>query len=218
MMDVPLSDLALALQRVATDLVDAPSRSGRRLTSLATYCTQGLTRWGLQGARGADAELSIAGFGRKKNWDVAFEEGSRPRVIISLKSILSNMSGTVPNRIDDLMGEVANVQHRYPEVVTGYVALVDRNASPSGGLRTAAPRNQNEQYIARFRDAVERISIRRAPIWGPGLIEFAWIIELDTARPAGSFVADPDLAAAEGEDFFQALTRELFEREPRLRR
>ncbi|MCK6502372.1 hypothetical protein L6R53_03075 [Myxococcota bacterium] len=212
-----LQALLPALEQAASTLVLAPSRSGRRLASLADYCTAGLARWGLPGAQGAEAELAVGGLGRKKNWDVAFEEGGRPRLLISLKSILSNMSGTVPNRIDDLMGEVANVQHQYPEVVIGYVAFLDRNAAPSGGVRADAPRGLNEQHIQRFREAVERLSIRKAPIWGPGLIECAWIIELDTARPQGAWVADPLLAAGEGEDFFRALSQELFSREPRLR-
>ena len=47
--------------------------------------------------------------------------------LISLKSIWKNVAGTVPNRLDDLMGEAANVQQMSPEVVTGYIMLFDKS-------------------------------------------------------------------------------------------
>lgn len=46
-----------------------------------------------------------------------------PRLAISLKSLLKNLGGTVPNRLDDMMGEVTNLQMYSPEIVTGYVML-----------------------------------------------------------------------------------------------
>lgn len=47
------------------------------------------------------------------------------RLGISLKSLLKNLRGSVPNRIDDLMGEMANVQLWSPEIVTGYVMFLN---------------------------------------------------------------------------------------------
>ena len=80
---------------------------------------------GLKGVRGGQAdEVGIRGFGRQKDWDLAFVLADKPRLLVSLKSILKNLAGTVPNRLDDL-GEAANVQQLQPEVVIGYVVIMD---------------------------------------------------------------------------------------------
>ena len=55
------------------------------------------------------------------------------RLAISLKSILRNIPGTVPNRIDDLMGEVANVQLVSLEIVLGYVMVFNSSEDTEDG-------------------------------------------------------------------------------------
>ena len=75
---------------------------------------------GWQGRRGW-----YPGLGRQKDWDLAYVLADKPRLLVSLKSILRNLAGTVPNRLDDLMGEVANVQQLSPEIVVGYVVIMD---------------------------------------------------------------------------------------------
>jgi hypothetical protein len=74
---------------------------------------------------GARAEVRLRGWVRPKKWDVVWDSGGRPRLGISLKSILQNLAGTVPNRSDDLIGEVADVRMRYPEIAAGYMVLMD---------------------------------------------------------------------------------------------
>jgi len=37
-------------------------------------------------------------------------------------------AGTVPNRLDDHMGEIANVHQLHPEIVVGYIVLFDNVA------------------------------------------------------------------------------------------
>ncbi len=59
--------------------------------------------------------------------------GHRPnpdllRLLLSLKSIWSNAGGSIPNRIDDLIDEAANVQQMSPEIVIGYLLLFDTKA------------------------------------------------------------------------------------------
>jgi hypothetical protein len=79
--------------------------------------------------------VGIRGLGRQKNWDLAFVLAGKPRLLVSLKSILKNISGSVPNRVDDLIGEAANVQQLSPELVIGYVVIMDQSQdSPRGGL------------------------------------------------------------------------------------
>ena len=68
----------------------------------------------------------MPGVGREKLWDVAWQHTGKYRLGISLKSILRNLGGTVPNRIDDLIGEAANAQLHSPEIVIGYVVVLNR--------------------------------------------------------------------------------------------
>ena len=67
--------------------------------------------------------MEIPGVGRSKRWDVAWKYDGKYRLGLSLKSLLRNLGGTVPNRIDDLIGEVANAQLYSPEIVLGYVMV-----------------------------------------------------------------------------------------------
>jgi hypothetical protein len=88
-------------------VVQQKTTSTVRLHQLALYCVQELARRGLIGA---EREATVPGGGRPKQWDVAWKYHDKYRLAISLKSILRNLAGTVPNRIDDLMGEVTNIQ------------------------------------------------------------------------------------------------------------
>lgn len=109
------------LYRIAVTEDKATSTS--RLDVLADFCVQELTRRGL---KDVEKEASIPGASREKQWDVAWQYDGKFRLGISLKSILKNLSGTVPNRIDDMIGEVANLQLHSPEIVIGYIMLIDR--------------------------------------------------------------------------------------------
>ena len=106
------------LYRIAVTEEKATSTS--RLDVLADFCVQELTRRGL---KQVEKEASIPGAGREKKWDVAWQYDGKYRLGISLKSLLKNLRGTVPNRIDDLIGEVANAQLHSPEIVIGYIMI-----------------------------------------------------------------------------------------------
>lgn len=215
-------ETARDIEAAIDDLLGRPKQAANRMDALADLCIAILEADGLpRAAGGSRGEVTVPGFGRPKDWDVSVGAGGRPRLLLSLKSILENLVGTVPNRGDDLMGEVANIQHRYPEVVTGYVIVVNHGAEVSrtqGGERIrVVPEAQNRQYIQDFRERLVRIAIRRAPVWGAGLIEGFWVIEVDSRRPPGSRVVDLSRALAEGEAFFRAIVAELDHREPALR-
>ena len=98
-MTVTLQDVVDSLYRLA--VVEGKSTSVRRLSVLADLCVQELASRGITGTR---TEIPIPGMGRTKKWDVVWIYGTRRRLGISLKSLLRNPRGTVPNRIDDLMG------------------------------------------------------------------------------------------------------------------
>lgn len=181
-----------------------------RLDPLADFAIEQLDQHGLPGARGgSSSELSITGLARPKKWDVAYEFAGKPRCLLSLKSIWANAGGTVPNRLDDLMGEAANVQQMSPEIMVGYILLFDAKADR---LR----RQDNLWWSQYFENAVKSIAIRKAPLWNQGLLEGTWFVKFDSRKPFGSRVLEPSKAQNEGKLFFSALLRELKVREPAI--
>lgn len=89
----------------AAAVTQRASQSPARLKLLSQYCIEQLEARGLVGVA---SEQVVPGGGRPKVWDVAWQYDGKYRLAISLKSLLKNLAGTVPNRLDDLMGEAAN--------------------------------------------------------------------------------------------------------------
>ncbi len=175
--------------------VERKVQSPARLSLLAEFCVQQLE---VRGIRGAIRERKIPGVGRAKQWDVAWEYDGKIRLAISLKSLLSNLAGTTPNRIDDLMGEVANVQLHSPEVVLGYVMVINRRLD-----------DQKGRWTNWFRSCLEELSGRDAPAWAPGTIEAHVLVE-------AAFEPDPFVmsGAEDFDEFFDTLVTRVKERNP----
>lgn len=115
----PLDDELLAA------LVDYKSRSvtsSRRMEPIQNYCVARLEAAGLAGAK---TETSIRVAYKRKKWDVV-KVGSdgRPELAITCRSIMSNHGGTVPNRIDDLLGEGVSLHRAFPSAVAGYFLVM----------------------------------------------------------------------------------------------
>jgi len=203
--------MSVTLSDAVDDLLRRQTQDSGRLNRLADFCAEEFARRGLSGVRGGQAsEVGIRGLGRQKDWDLAFVLADKPRLLVSQKSILKNLAGTVPNRLDDLMGEAANVQQLSPEIVIGYVVIVDVSED-------SQRRDGRGTWSDFFEESLRKISIRRAPLWNQGLIEAAWLIRIDSTRPAGQRIVDAESMDAKGTDFFQAVLDELFLREPTLR-
>lgn len=200
----------MTLEDAIDEIIRNDSRASNRLDPLADFAIQQLDQHGLPGARGgSSSELSIRGLARPKKWDVAYEFAGKPRCLLSLKSIWSNAGGTVPNRLDDLMGEAANVQQMSPEIVVGYILLFDAKADKV--------RRQDDLWWSQyFENAVKSIAIRKAPLWNQGLLEGTWFIKFDSRNPFGSRILEPSKAQNEGDLFFSSLLRELKVREPAI--
>jgi hypothetical protein len=199
------------LSDAVDDLLSRQTQDPGRLNLLATYCIEAFDSLGLKGVRGGKAdEVGIRGLGRQKDWDLAYVLAGKPRLLISLKSILRNLAGTVPNRLDDLMGEAANVQQLSPEIVIGYVVIMDES-------QDSMRRDGKGTWSDHFESNLRKIAIRRAPLWNQGLIEGAWLIRINSQRPAGQRIANTIDMDAEGTNFFRALLDELYLREPTLR-
>jgi len=152
-------------------VVDERSTSTLRLRELAAACVSGLGSRGLVGAR---TEVLVEGGGRPKTWDVGWSWGGKYRLVISLKSILKNLAGTVPNRIDDLMGETANIQLYSPEVVTGYVMILD--------VSQGNQRRDGSTWCAVIEERLDRLAVRRAPYWTPSTFEAYSLVRVDFSQ------------------------------------
>jgi hypothetical protein len=201
--------MSLSLSDAVDDLLRRPKTDSGRLNMLASFCIEEFARHGLRGVRGGQAaEVGIRGFGRQKDWDLAFVLADKPRLLVSLKSILKNLAGTVPNRLDDLMGEAANVQQLQPEVVIGYVVIMDEAEDRI--------RKDGRTWCDVFEANLRKIAVRKAPLWNQGLIEGIWLIRIDSRLPPGNRIKDVVDMDAKGTDFFTALLAELYLREPTL--
>lgn len=192
---ISLQDAVDDLYRIA--VVEQKRQSPNRLAVLADMCIEQLAG---RGVSGAVKERPVPGVGRSKIWDVAWPSTGKVRLGISLKSILRNLAGTVPNRVDDLTGEMANVQLRSPEIVTGYIMIF--NTTGNGHTKDRG------RWVDVFRDAVKRLSGRDAPAWATGMVEASAVIEVDFAHSA-HIVAAPDMSA-----FFDRLAHCVRERNP----
>jgi hypothetical protein len=203
--------MPVTLPEAVEYLLSSQVQSTARLRLLAEYCHDAFTREGLTVGRGRPTEIAIPGLARRKNWDLALVLAEKPRLLLSLKSILKNTSGSIPNRLDDLMGEAANAQQLSPELVIGYVVIMDEaeNRLLRGSL--------TETWIDYFEARLATITIRKAPLWNQGLLEGSWLIRIDTRNPLGQRILDLDRTEATGARFFRELFDELYRREPGLR-
>ena len=194
----------ISLQEAVDDLhriavVEGKTTSTSRLNVLANYCVQELEA---RGVVGVELEASIPGAGRSKQWDVAWQYDGKYRLGISLKSILKNLAGTVPNRIDDLIGETANVQLHSPEIVVGYIMVFDvaqDTVSKSHGMPWAD--------VASSR--LMALSGRRAPAWTTGVVEEFVLVKV-------RFASEPVVVSTSQSmtSFFDQIVEQLRVRNP----
>ena len=106
------------MESCITSLLSYKATSTKRLLALADYTKTLLELHGLPGVRGGSGgELKVPGLARVKDWDVAYELQESPPPC-PLKSMLKNIPGSVPNRLDDLQGELANVQQFVPRLLS----------------------------------------------------------------------------------------------------
>ena len=190
-------DAVDALYRIA--VTENRPTSGKRLDALADLCVQELTRRGLTGVA---KEVEVPGVGRSKRWDVAWGYDGKVRLGLSLKSLLKNLGGTVPNRIDDLIGEAANAQLHSPEIALGYVMVFnvarDRYSPKHGST-----------WFELFRKRLNILSGRRLPSWTTGTLEDFLLMEVD-------FRAGPDIRSVSQpfDRFFDNLVEQIRIRNP----
>lgn len=184
------------------------SSDSTRLYSLASYVLEKLSLFGFSDHENyLRRELKVNGLVRPKNWDVAYSYAGKPRLLISLKSLFKNAVGSITNRMDELVGEAANVQQLMPEVVIGYILLFD--------VKADSRRREDDLLWSEYcENILKQLSIRKSPIWNPGLIESSWVIKLDSSKPVGEKLID--YIQLNEEHFFWKLLNELKRREPHI--
>lgn len=181
--------------------VQGRTTSTERLRILAEYCCQELAARALQDAK---IDPEIPGYARVKTWDVVWSHRAKVRLALSLKSILANLGGTVPNRGDDLMGEAANLQMYSPETVIGYLMIFNI-------AEDEVSRKHGSTWSALMRRRLESISGRRAPYWTIGTVEASAFVEVNFAQ--GPLL----VSGAEAVDqMFDRLAEQVYERNPDL--
>jgi hypothetical protein len=196
------------LEQAITSLPSHSRTSTKRLNALADYLKELFEYEGLPNVKGGSGgELQVPGLSRTKNWDLAYEFAGKFRLLLSLKSMLKNISGSVPNRLDDLQGEIANVQQLRPEIVIGYVVLFDM-------AEDSVRSEDSVKWSDYFEAALQRMAIRRAPLWNQGLMEGLWFIRFDSRKPPGRRLLFRRETAQVRQRFLQALLCELKLREP----
>ena len=185
------------LYRIA--VTDAKATSTKRLDTLADLCVQELTRRGLQQV---EKEASIPGAGREKLWDVAWRYDGKYRLGISLKSLLKNLGGTVPNRIDDLIGEVANAQLYSPEIVIGYIMIFNIEEDTCSQKHSAT-------WFDLLESRLSSLSGRRPPAWTTGAVEDFLLVKVNFSTGSEILSTSQPLDA-----FFDTLIAEVDARNP----
>jgi hypothetical protein len=147
-------------------------RDSRRQEPIQLYCCQELKKRGLTDAK---IEQPMAGYYREKNWDVGLIVDGEVQLGISCKSIIANHAGTVPNRVDDMLGEAVSLHRSHQDAVLGYLFMMSRRDESKktqerteklGGL-TPARLNELHQsadsWFERLVESVTRASGRTGP-------------------------------------------------------
>jgi hypothetical protein len=184
-----------------TAVVDQARTSTLRLQKLARYCVEQLDERGL---RNAEIDVEVPGGGRTKQWDIAWKYYGKYRLAVSLKSILRNLPGTVPNRIDDLIGEVANIQMYSPEIVVGYLMVFDVS-------QDTISKKHGCTWCELLKTRLARLSGRRAPFWSTGLLEAFVVVEVNFSKGAQLITPEEKVIA-----MFDVLVSEVKGRNPSL--
>lgn len=126
-----------ALQAALVDFTTRQARANNRQRAIQQYCCEEL---GVRGVAGVTVEVCLRGAYRAKDWDVALTVGEEPLLAISCKSIIANHAGTVPNRVDDMLGEAANIHRRWPHAVLGYLFMMSRVDTSVASVRRRGQR------------------------------------------------------------------------------
>jgi hypothetical protein len=152
-------------------------------------------------------ERPIRGKHRVKNWDLALSYARRPQLAISTKSIMANVAGTVPNRIDDAMGECVNVHAHDPGMVLGYLFVMN------AALGTQSSRD-GRRWVDILAYSLVSFSARRSEQNAGELFEAATLLLVDFTAALPTFTFHPTLLS--WDEFFDVLIGQVRSRNPMI--
>lgn len=164
------------------------ARDSNRQEAIQRFCCAELKKRGLDGA---EIEVDMPGAYRTKTWDVGLVKKGEPELGISCKSIISNHAGTVPNRVDDMLGEAANLHRLFPNAVIGYLFMMSRideskairkRTEALGGLsesRLAQLQANGDLWFERLVGSVSRAAGRSGPEDRPEMFETVSCSQVD---------------------------------------
>lgn len=195
-------------------------RASNRQEAIQLFCCSELKKRGLAGAQ---IEVLMPGYYRAKKWDVGLLVGGEPRLGISCKSIISNHGGTVPNRVDDMLGEAVSLHRAYPRAVLGYLFMMSRRDESvntetrtriTGGLTPDRLRKLHEDADRWFERLVESVTIASIRFGEDDWLEKFEVvscsqIDFDT-QPFGVVIHSGALSPDEFFDRLVAIYRERF--------
>lgn len=130
-------------------------------------------------------EVAVQGYVREKCWDLAWTPNGAARLAVSLKTIGGRNGGrycaTMVNRLDDVVGEMTSVKLANPDIVTGYMVLIDVR------IDSFSPKFQC-RWSQWFRDRLDHL------VGGGKFINGLWLASYDSTRPYGDRLVDPQWA------------------------
>jgi hypothetical protein len=184
----PSPDWLKALQEALLDFAGRQTRAANRMVSIQRLLMGELeTRFVPLGELAeVRPERIVKGKHRAKNWDVTFSYARRPQLAISTKSIMANVAGTVPNRIDDAMGECVNVHAHDPGMVLGYLFVMDA----AGGQQLA---RSGQRWVDILAESLVTFSGRRSERDAYELFEAATLLLVDFSSPLPQVTFHPRL-------------------------
>ena len=136
---------------------------------------------------------------------MTFSFERRPQLAVSTKSILANVAGTVPNRIDDAMGECVNAHAHDPGIVLGYLFVIDARL---GNERT----REGRRWVDVLAESLSSFAGRRSERDPPEMFEAASLLLVDFAAEPPAVTFHPDLLT--WEEFFDSLADHVRARHP----
>lgn len=150
-------------------------------------------------------EQAVKGKHRSKTWDLTLAYARRPQLAISTKSIMANVAGTVPNRIDDAMGECVNVHAHDPGLVLGYLFVMN------AALARQTTR-QGRPWVEILAQALASFSGLRSENDAHELFEAATLVIVDFAADPVGISFQPSLLR--WNEFFDVLVGQVRARHP----
>lgn len=195
------------LEEALKDFYTRPAQASNRMQAIQGLLRDALADRLVPLGKLAEVQLErpLRGKHRSKNWDVVVYFAGRAQLAVSTKSIMKNVSGTVPNRIDDAMGECVNAHAHDPGLVLGFLFVMSQDLC-SKTTKKGVP------YVDILADSLASFSGRRSEADSYELFEAATLLMVNFAGPTP--VVNFHEALLDWDGFFDVLVGQMRGRNP----